>query len=392
MAPLGRDTRVSGTLSGLRVIESSRGAAAAYAGRLLAVCGAEVIMVEPPGGTPLRRVPPFVGEDSSVSALFAYLAAGKSSAVCDLMEADGRGRLDGLLRDADVLIDDTPVDERLRVALDPERIARDFPNLVFTSILPFGAFGPRAHWRATELCNLHAGGEGYLMPNGLANELFPGRPPVKIYGEFASYQGGTSAAIASIAALLARSSAGGQFVDVSIQDANVLEGTIAIQRWNDGVLETRPTRAFRYGGVLECRDGYVEVLTLEAHQWRALVQLAGDTGWAASGEYDDPLERGRRGAEINQHLRAWAKDRFVEEIVRRGRELGVPIAAYASPLEVLNDAHERERGAFVQIPIGNDVAQTLLAAFQFSATPAALAGGPPALDSYSGQTVEASYA
>jgi len=377
---------VPGALSGLRVIERSRGAAAAYAGRLLAVCGAEVIMAEPPGGTPLRTIPPFAGDASSMGVLFAYLGAGKSSVVCDLAESDGRRRLDGLLRDADVFIDDTPVDERPRFALDPDRIGRDFPNLVFTSVLPFGAFGPRAHWRGTELCNLHAGGEGYLMPNGLANESFPNRPPVKIYGEFANFQGGTVAASASIAALLARPLVGGEFVDVSIQDANVLEGTIAIQRWNDGVLETRPTRSFRYGGVLECRDGYVEVLTLEDHQWRALVQLVGDPSWAASGEFDDPLERGKRGAEINRHLRAWAKHRSVGEIVRHGRELGVPIAAFASPLEVLNDPHERERGAFVKVSIENKMSEMPLAPFQFSATPAELSGGPPALGSYSGQT------
>jgi len=383
---------VPGALSGLRVIERSRGAAAAYAGHLLALCGAEVIMLEPPGGTPLRRVRPFVGEESSVSALFAYLCAGKSSVVCDLSENEGRRRLDDFLRDADILIDDTPLDERPGCGLDPERIERDFPKLVFTSVLPFGAFGPRANWRATELCSLQAGGEGYLMPNGLANELFPNLPPVKIYGEFANFQGGTAAAIGSIAALLARSVVGGQFVDVSVQDANVLEGTIAIQRWNDGVLETRPTRAFRYGGVLECRDGYVEVLTLENHQWRALVQLAGGSAWAASADFEDPLERGKRGAEINRHLRAWAKDQSVDQIIRRGRELGVPIATFASPAEVLNDPHERERGVFVKIPIGEEIGETLLAAFQFSATPVELAGGPPALDSAAEETAEASYA
>ena len=68
-------------LAGCRVIEHSRSAAAAYAGRLLATMGAEVIMLEPPGGSPLRDAPPFIANDETNSALFAYLAVGKRSEV-----------------------------------------------------------------------------------------------------------------------------------------------------------------------------------------------------------------------------------------------------------------------------------------------------------------------
>ena len=361
-----------GALSGIRVIERAMGSAAAYAGRLLAVCGAEVLMLEPAGGTPLRREAPFIGE-SKTSALFAYLSAGKDAVPCDLSNAEDKAKFEDSLRSADVLLDDTPVTDRPGLGLDPERVTRDFPNLVFVSVLPFGAFGPRAHWCATELNSFHSGGEGYLMPNGLAIELFPNRPPVKIYGQFANFQGGTAAAIAAVAALVSRPLAGGQFVDVSIQDANVAESTVAIQRWADGVLEMRSTRSFRYGGVLECADGYVEVLTLEQHQWDALVALMGRPGWAESPAFKDALERGKHGDEINQHLRAWAKRHRVVDVVRRGRELGVPIAAYASPADVLCDPHERERGLFVKVRVeGAGIVEMPLAPFRFSATPAQL--------------------
>jgi crotonobetainyl-CoA:carnitine CoA-transferase CaiB-like acyl-CoA transferase len=204
---------------------------------------------------------------------------------------------------------------------------------------------------------------------------------VKIYGQFANFQGGTAAATAAIAALIARPREKGQFVDVSVQDANVTESAIALQRWADGVLETRATRSFRYGGVLECQDGEIEVLTLEQHQWEALVQLSGESGWADSGDFDDSLERSRRGAEINRHLRAWAKRNRVDEVVRRGRELGVPIVRYASPGEVLGDVRARARGLFANVTLADETAfPVLLAPFQFSATPAALRSAPPKLD------------
>lgn len=348
-------------LSGVRVVEHASGPAAAYAGRLLAACGADVVMAEPPNGTPLRCEGPFVGR-APTSALFAYLAARKRSAV-----AASQASLDVLLRDADVFLDDTPVSRRGELGLDPNRIAREFPNLVFVSVLPFGSYGPRCEWKATELTSLHSGGEGYLMPNGLAIELSPEAPPVKIYGQFANFQGGTAAAIAAVAALLARPLQGGQFVDISIQDANVAESAVAIQRWADGVLETRQMRSFRYGGVLPCADGYVEVLTLEPHQWEGLAKLTEAATWARPGELDNPLVRSKRGDEINRHLRAWARTRKVADVVRMGRELGVPIAAFASPDEVLHDRHKRARGLFAPVEItGEGEYDMLVAPFQFS--------------------------
>jgi crotonobetainyl-CoA:carnitine CoA-transferase CaiB-like acyl-CoA transferase len=43
-----------GLLSGLRVVELANGLGAAYCGKLLADAGAEVVAVEPPGGSRLR--------------------------------------------------------------------------------------------------------------------------------------------------------------------------------------------------------------------------------------------------------------------------------------------------------------------------------------------------
>ena len=227
----------TGALSGITVIERAAGVAAAYAGRLLAVMGARVIMLEPEGGSPLRREPPFLDPEGRTSALFAYLAAGKRSMLEDT-PAEG-GDLDRLIESADILLDDTPLDARAEIGLDPEELTRRHPRLVFVSVLPFGAVGPHARWRAEEINSLHAGGEGALLPNGLALELFPDRPPVKIHGHFAMYQGGTSAATAAVAALMARPQVGGQVVDISVQDANLAIGAFAIQRLGEGVVENR---------------------------------------------------------------------------------------------------------------------------------------------------------
>ncbi|WP_233889730.1 CoA transferase [Paraburkholderia flagellata] len=366
-------------LAGCRVVERSRTVAAVWAGRLLAAMGARVVMLEPPAGHRLRGAAPFI-DAGGESALFAYLAAGKRSLICDPATPSGRAVLHRELEHADILIDDTPLAERQAQGLEPQTLGECFPQLVHVSVLPFGAHGPKAHWDGEEVNLLHAGGEGYLLPNGLSGELFPQRAPLKIYGHFAGYQGGCAAALAALTAWWAVPLAGGQYVDVSVQDATLAVGAFALQRLGDGSLEHRSTRSFRYGGVFEAQDGFVEVLTLEDRQWSALVQLLGSPAWALEVAFRDPLVRSRRGDEINRHIREWMAHERVEDIVSRAQALGVPAAKYRTPAEVLAGEHEGARGLFARTALpGGETVDVLVAPFQFRCTPLAANARVPAL-------------
>lgn len=377
-------------LTGLRVIVNASGVAAAYAARVLGTLGAETILLEPPAGCPLRREPPFLDTAGTTSALFAYLAAGARSLLCDLNREDGRAALNGLLAQADIFIDDTPLADRDARGLDEAGIAARHPHLIHVSLLPFGAYGPKAHWTAEDIILQHASGEGNLLPNGLSVELFPDRAPVKIYGHFAGLQGGLAAALGALSALWVRPEQGGQYVDVSSQDATLAVGAFAIQRLGDGQVEHRVERSFRYGGVLPCADGYVELLTLEQRQWDGLVKLLGTPEWALDPALTDSLERSRRGPEINRHIRAWAATRKVEDIVREGQKLSVPLAKYYSPVEVVHDTHEQARGLFQPVDVaGAGLLDMLVSPFHVDGAPLTLRGGPPALGDYTLERVEA---
>lgn len=376
-------TGSSAPLGGVVAVVCASGVAAAYAGRLLSVMGAETILLEPPQGSALRREPPFIGNGECVSALFAYLAAGARSFVCDLESADGRAAATALLSAADILIDDTPLSARAERGLDESTIARRHPDLIHVSVLPFGASGPKSAWKGEDINLQHAAGEGNLLPNGLSIELFPMRPPVKIYGHFASLQGGIAAALGALAALRARLELGGHYVDISSQDAMLAVGAFTVQRYGDGSVEHRAQRSFRYGGVLRCADGYVELLTLEQHQWEALVALLGRPEWTRDRTLDDPLERGRRGAEINAHIRAWARVRCVADVVAEGQAVGVPLAKYNTPLDVLAGRSERQRGVFAPVAIaGAGTLDMLVSPFQFDGAPPVLRGGVPELGDF----------
>ncbi|MEW9856231.1 CoA transferase [Novosphingobium sp. M1R2S20] len=375
---------VRAPLGGLQVVVRASGVAAAYAARLLGTMGGKVLLIEPDGGSPLRREPPFLpcqdGKPGATSALFAYLAAGMGSEVVDLNVADGEARLSELLHSADIFIDDTPVDERAALGLDEAAIAARHPQLVHVSVLPFGASGPKCGWKGEDIVIQHAGGEGNLLPNGLAVEMFPDRAPLKIGGQFGTMQGGIAAALGALSALWARPESGGQYVDVSCQDANLAVGAFAIQRLGDGSIEHRVERSFRYGGVIPCEDGYLELLTLEQRQWDGLVELLGNPAWALDPALKDSLERSRRGPEINEHIRAWAAVRKVDEIVSAGQKLGVPLARYKTPAQILADPQERHRGVFQKVDV-EDAGElnVLVSPFHFDAAPLTLEGGPPSL-------------
>lgn len=337
-------------LASVIAVEHGKGVAASYAGRILAMMGATVIKLERPReGDPLRYEPPLLPTAHTTSAIYTYLNVNKAGITLDVATHPGRELLGELLRRSTLFIDDTHPQTRADWRIAPADICSDFPNLIYVSVLPFGAFGPYADYRATEINVFHSSGEGYLLPNGLALEIFPNRSPIKAYGHLGEFQGGTSAALAAVAAILALPVAGGQTVDVSLQDANVALSAMTLQRYGDGVLETRPTRSFTYGGVLECADGYVQILLLEQRQWNLMLKMLDSPAWACAPGMADPMTRGKRGKLINEHLRAWARSRTVDEVVRLAREAEVPLGKYFSPQDIIASEHERARGFIGEI-------------------------------------------
>src|SRR5215469_8270651 len=89
----------------VRVIECGDGVAPAFATKLMALLGAEVIKVEPPGGDSTRLYGPFFDDrvDPGASGLFLYLNADKSGVTLDLKAASDRAKLGELLAAADIL-------------------------------------------------------------------------------------------------------------------------------------------------------------------------------------------------------------------------------------------------------------------------------------------------
>jgi benzylsuccinate CoA-transferase BbsE subunit len=326
------------SLAGLRVLDLAD-RTGALAGKLLAGLGADVVLVEPPGGSALRTVPPFWHDVAGAerSLFFWFYTGGKRSLVLDPTDD---AALDALAAHADVVIE-TGFPGRA------DALRARHPRLVVASITPFGRSEPYRAWQSSDTVAQAMGGLAYV--NG-----HPDGPPLRSLGLQAYHQSGVFAAIGAIAAVLARDATGrGQLVDVSLQAAitGSLEHVPGYFH-QDGRVPRRQgtlhwTRYFRVG---PCRDGWVMHCTLG--DWTSLFEWLRAEGFGEG--LDDPAwegtaHRARHAERLFDELDRWAATHTVAELHEGAQLRRIPYAAVRAPEALLADPHLAERGFFVPI-------------------------------------------
>jgi len=337
-----------GALAGLRVLDLT-GQQGALAGKLLADLGADVVLVEPPGGGPLRAIPPFWQglPDPERSLFFWFYSTSKRGITLDVARPPGAALLRRLAADADVLLESEPPGRLAALGCGPESLRALNPRFVIASITPFGQRGPYRDWRASDTVAQAMG--GMLFVNGHRDG-----PPLRALGLQAYHQAGIFAAVGVLGALFARDRTGrGQDVDVSLQAAvaGALEhvtglwhqaGTVAARQ---GTLHW--TRYFRVG---RCRDGWVMHCTVG--DWTSLVEWVKADGVAADlgdSAWEDVRHRATGAEHLFDVLDAWAARYTVAELVEGAQLRRIPYAAVRPPEGLLRDPHLAERGFFVPI-------------------------------------------
>jgi crotonobetainyl-CoA:carnitine CoA-transferase CaiB-like acyl-CoA transferase len=203
-------------LTGIRVLELAN-ERCALAGKLLADMGADVILIEPPGGAPARNYPPFLddapGPDRSLH--WWHYHTSKRGIVLDLDTDAGRADYTSLVATADVLLESEPVARLGALGIDYPDLQRIRPELIHAAVTPFGRNDPKSDAPATDL-TLMAGG-GPVWSCGYDDHTLP---PVRGLGDQGYNTGCHYAVMAVLTAVLARFGSGrGQFIDVSIHAA-----------------------------------------------------------------------------------------------------------------------------------------------------------------------------
>lgn len=131
----------NGALNGLKVVDLSRVLAGPYCTQLLADHGAQVTKIEPPAGDDTRHWgPPFVKDD--MSAYYHGLNRNKKHVCIDLSSPFGQEILAGMLKDADVIVENFKAGTLAKWGLDDSTIKRLYPRLIHCRITGFGIDGP----------------------------------------------------------------------------------------------------------------------------------------------------------------------------------------------------------------------------------------------------------
>ena len=281
---VGREAEVTRLLGGVTVLDLTSGVAGGLAGKLLTDFGADIVMLEPPEGSSLRRYRP-VPNGAAYGALFAYLSGGKQS----LIPPEGHDTdelLVALAAEADVILRDgaSPYEARLPRPLPGRVVEVDFSD--------FGRTGPYAGWRPSDLTLWAMGGYQYFTGD-------PQRAPLWIPGCQARLHAGVHGAFAALAALHERRRSGvGQYVEVRAVESVLAAHCWLVSRWlANGVVMRRTS----YGNTAT-RDGWVHgmvpIETMTPNP--AVLNLVGRSDLA------EQTQRPERRQEIDAAIDDWA--------------------------------------------------------------------------------------
>lgn len=354
-----------GFLFDIRVLELAD-EQAEYCGKLLAGAGADVIKVEPPEGSPTRRIGPFVDdvEDPERSLHFWHYNFGKRSVTLDLTLPEDRERFKALVTEADVVLESHPPGYLEDLGLGYEELRQINPRLVMASISPFGQSGPYREWKSSDLVHLAMG--GVMMSTGYdpTPEGEYDTPPIAPQMWHSSHIVGSQTVDAIIAALLYREKSGvGQYVNASIHRAVSYNTGTDIPFWVFSRLPTLRQTA-RYGmpmmvpeTLAATKDGR-HVLAFvssefrigrEHQKWIAMLENHDAADDLSDAKYQD-LEYVLR-PEVIRHFHAVARRwvagyKFERDVWKEAQALRLHWAPVRRPEENLFDSHWRERKTF----------------------------------------------
>jgi len=339
-------------LSDLKVLEFGDLASAPYCCKLMADLGAEVIKIEKPGfGDEARSREPFDQDIPGIerSGLFAYLNTNKRSITLNPHTTVGKSIFKELVKGADILVESQPPRSMDELGLTYEILEKINPQLIMTSITPFGQTGPHRDYKANELIRYNASGYG-MISTACIEEPVPS--PVKGGGRQSAFGGGQAAAVATMCAFHARDHIGaGQYIDLSIQELMAGQYESAIEHWTFDENEI--------GGVsdpiiqpicpLECKDGWIFLMCVEDYQYDRFVEVMGNPEWTKDELFKDRFSRAEYMDAPVPLLTEWTMQHTKDDVFKMCQAARVPVGPCYNSEEILNSEQLTARNYFVEI-------------------------------------------
>jgi crotonobetainyl-CoA:carnitine CoA-transferase CaiB-like acyl-CoA transferase len=338
----------TGALSGLRVLDLT-GRLGGYCGLLLANLGAEVVLIEPIDGDPMRHEGPFKNDiaDSETSLSFAAYHTNKQGITLNLTDERDGQILRELARHADVLIEDKPVGYLEQNGLGYEVLHDLNPALIVTSITGFGLTGPYHDFKAPSIVAFAMGGLMNLCGH-------PGRAPLMGPCDVADHLGSVHAAFATLVALFNRRATGqGEHVDVSLQDVLVADPFLRIlTRYSvtgEVPQRTGHSQSTTVAETYQCRDGYARIFVNQTDHWKRFVEWLGRPPELLDPKYENVQNRFPLRQMIDRLVEARTLNYDVKKFFDEFQALRLAAAPINPPSGFLADEQTQHRSFVTEV-------------------------------------------
>lgn len=327
-------------LSGIRVVDMTQIYNGPYATFLMAMAGADVIKVEPPGGEHLRR------RNARGGALYPFkmLNPNKRSIVLDLKNDADREIFLELAATADVVIENYAPGVVDRLGVGHTAVKKVNPSIIYASGSGYGQDGPYAGYQAMDIAVQAMG--GVMSQTG-----FPENPPVKAGVALCDFFAGIHLYGGVMTALVKRERTGeGSYVDVSMQEAVFpsFASNLGLMFDSDGV----PSRVGNYHGglsiapygVFPARDGYTSIICNNDTHWNRLLDAMGKGELKNDPRFQTMADRVQNLETVTQLISDWSSTLDRADIMERLNKARVPCGSVKDLDEVVEDENLHARG------------------------------------------------
>lgn len=329
-------------LTDITVIDFSHIRAGPWCTQILGELGAEVIKVERPDvGDKTRHSHP---EQGGMGVNFIARNRNKKSIVIDLKTVEGVAIAEGLLADADVLVENFGPGVLDRLGLGYEHLAATVnPRLVYTAIRGYGDAGPYREKKGVDLIMQAEG--------GLMSVTGPeGGPPTKVGQSIADIGAGLYAIIGTLTALHQRERTGrGQKVETNLFGTVVSFMEEYLTMYGITGEDPEPIGNRHQNlvplEVFETADGHIALHT-PSRQWPFLVtEVIGDESLLA---YSSDRDRIEHYDEIMAAMRPVMCERSTAAWIEFFDEHGFPCGPINRVSDVIEHPQARDRGYVIE--------------------------------------------
>jgi CoA:oxalate CoA-transferase len=363
-------------LKGIKVLDLTRVLAGPFCTMILADLGADVVKIERPTvGDDARLYPPFLADGTS--AYFASINRGKRSVVLDLKSADDCQTLLGLVRRADVLVENFRPGTMESLELGRDHLQRENPRLLYATVSGFGRTGQRSRLPAYDI--IVQAMSGLMSVTGAQQGA-----EVRVGTSIGDLLGGLFTTIGILAGLRGRDHArSGVDLDMALLDCSVATLENALSRFSvtgklPQPLGTRhpsiaPFQAFA------ASDSSLVVAAGTEGLWKKLCETIGASELTDDVRFATNVARVANIDELEMELSARFQTRSAAEWVQMLGQAGVPCGLIQSVADLASDPLLAERGMLHRMQSGSSEFFTAGSPLRFNGRPLELSSHAPAL-------------